>query len=193
MKRVCVFCGSSPGFDGRYGRAAEELGRLLVARGLSLVYGGGRVGLMGVVADAVLAAGGAVTGVIPEGLARKELMHTGLTELHVVASMHARKAMMSDLADAFIALPGGFGTYEELLEMVTWAQLGIHHKPTGVLNVAGFYDALLALVARAVDSGFIRREHGALLHASDDAPTLLDRLAADRAPPLPKWLGKSES
>ena len=193
MQRVCVFCGSSPGFDGRYGRAAEELGQELVARGLSLVYGGASVGLMGVIADAVLAAGGTVVGVIPEGLRRKELIHNGLTELHVVPSMHARKAMMADLADAFVALPGGFGTFEELLEMVTWAQLGIHHKPVGVLNVAGFYDALLALVERAVDSGFVRREHGNLLAVADDAGLLLDRLAVFRPPSLPKWLGKAET
>jgi uncharacterized protein (TIGR00730 family) len=193
MKRVCVFCGSSPGFDGRYAAAAEELGRLMAARGLSLVYGGGRVGLMGVIADATMAAGGTAIGVIPEGLARKELMHTGLSELHVVASMHARKAMMADLADAFIALPGGFGTYEELLEMVTWEQLGIHHKPAGVLNVLGFYDPLLALIERAVDAGFIRREHGSLIVVGDDAAALLDRLAVERAPYLPKWLGKSET
>jgi uncharacterized protein (TIGR00730 family) len=193
MKRVCVFCGSSPGFDGRYGRAAEALGRALVARGLTLVYGGASVGLMGVVADTVLARGGTVIGVIPEGLRKKELLHTGLTELHVVPSMHARKAMMSDLADAFVALPGGFGTFEELLEMVTWAQLGIHHKPTGVLNVAGYYDALLALVERAIDSGFIRREHGALLAVSDEPDALLERLARGGAPHLPKWLGKDET
>src|SRR5687768_8589084 len=128
MERVCVFCGSSTGNDPRYRAAAERLGGLLVERGLGLVYGGGQVGLMGIVADAVLAAGGRVTGVIPEGLARKELLHTGLTELHVVASMHARKALMADLAGAFVAMPGGYGTFEELLETTTWFQLGIQRK-----------------------------------------------------------------
>jgi uncharacterized protein (TIGR00730 family) len=191
---VCVFCGSSAGTEPRYRAAAEALGAILVARGDALVYGGGKVGLMGIVADAVLAAGGQAIGVIPEGLARKELIHAGLSELHVVPSMHARKALMAELAGAFVALPGGYGTFEELLEITTWAQLGIHDKPIGLLNVAGYYDALAALFDRAVASGFIRAEHRDIVIVGDEPAALMTQLA--RAPArarLPKWLDRAET
>jgi uncharacterized protein (TIGR00730 family) len=194
MVRVCVFCGSSAGTAPRYRHEAERLGGLLAARGLGLVYGGGRVGLMGVLADAVLAAGGRVVGVIPDGLARKELLHTGLTELHVVASMHARKALMAELSDAFVAMPGGYGTFEELLEVTTWFQLGIHRKPVGLLNVGGYYDALARLFDHAVAEGFVRAEHRAIVTVDDDPARLLDALA--RGPielATPKWLAPAES
>lgn len=178
MKRVCVFCGSSAGARPVYADAARALGAELVRRGVGLVYGGGSVGLMGIVADAVLAAGGAVTGVIPRALATKELLHTGLTETHVVASMHERKALMAELASGFVALPGGLGTFEELLEILTWSQLGIHQKPVGVLNVEGYWDRFAAFLAHAVVEGFVSTENRALLLAADAPATLLDRLAA---------------
>lgn len=194
MERVCVFCGSSAGNQPRYRMAAEQLGRLLVERGLELVYGGGSVGLMGVLADAVLAAGGRVTGVIPEGLARKELLHTGLSKLHVVPTMHTRKALMADLADAFVAMPGGYGTFEEILEIITWFQLGIHRKPVGMLNVGGYYDPLARLFDHAVAEGFVRAEHRAIVSIEEDAGLLLDRLADGPVSlSTPKWLAQSES
>ena len=155
MKRVCVFCGSSEGRDPRYREAAEPVGRSLARRGLGLVYGGGGIGLMRVVADAVLDHGGSVIGVIPHGLAAREVAHRGVSEMRVVPSMHARKALMAELADAFLTLPGGFGTFEELFESVTWAQLGIHRKPLGLLNVAGYFDPLVQLVEHAVAEGFV--------------------------------------
>ncbi len=194
MRCVCVFCGSSAGNHPRYREAAKRLGELLVERGLELVYGGGRVGLMGVLADTVLAAGGRVVGVIPEGLARKELLHTGTSELHVVPSMHARKALMAERADAFIALPGGYGTFEELLEVVTWTQLGIQQKPVGLLDVGGYYDGLARLLDRAVVDGFIHEQHRDIVRVAADPAALLDRLA--EGPPrlaVPKWLVASES
>lgn len=176
IQRVCVFCGSKHGHKQEYRHAAEELGRRFVARGWGLVYGGGSVGLMGVVADAVLAAGGEVVGVIPEKLATAELLHTGLTELHCVPGMHARKALMAERSDAFIALPGGYGTFEELFEIITWAQLGIHAKPIGLLNVAGFFDPLLALVEHTIAEGFIKAKQRRLLLVSSDIEDLLDQL-----------------
>jgi len=191
MRRVCVFTGSSAGVRNEYHHAAQALGRTLAARGIGLVYGGARVGLMGIVADACLAAGGGAIGVIPQALVAKEIAHTGLTELRVVSSMHERKALMADLSDAFVALPGGWGTFEELCEVVTWAQLGLHRKPCGVLNVRGYFDGLLAFAAHAVEEGFIRREHRELLIVADDAAALLDRFAAYQPAAVEKWLDRA--
>ena len=192
LTRVCVFCGSSPGVRDSYAEAAAGMGRALAERGIGLVYGGGNVGLMGVVADAVLAAGGQVIGVIPEGLLAREVGHQGLTELRVVRTMHERKAAMADLSDAFVALPGGMGTLEELCEVLTWTQLGIHRKGAGVLNVGGFYDPLLAMFDRAVGEGFLKPAHRALVLSDTDPRRLLDQLAAARLPDTPKWIGKRE-
>jgi len=180
MTRLCVFCGSAVGGRPAYADAARALGAELVRRGIGLVYGGGSIGLMGVVADAVLAEGGAVTGVIPRALATKELLHTGLTETHVVASMHERKALMAELADGFVALPGGLGTFEELLEILTWSQLGIHEKPVGVLDVDGYWSGLVGLLDHAVAEAFVTPENRALLVHETTAPALLDALAAWR-------------
>lgn len=176
MKRVCVFCGSQIGANTLYQQAAVALGHLLVARGYGLVYGGGHVGLMGVIADAVLAQGGEVIGVIPESMVARELAHTGVTSLQVVSGMHERKAQMAALADAFIALPGGYGTFEELFEVITWAQLRLHSKPIGLLNVAGYFDAAQALVEQAIIEGFIRTEHRHLLTIATDPVGLMDAL-----------------
>ncbi|HEX8363038.1 MAG TPA: TIGR00730 family Rossman fold protein [Longimicrobium sp.] len=188
MKRVCVFCGSSAGSRPVYAEAARATGRLLAERGIGLVYGGGNVGLMGEVADAVLAAGGEVTGVIPRQLMEREVGHRGLTELHVVGTMHERKALMADLADGFIALPGGFGTLDELCEVLTWSQLGIHAKPCGVLDVDGYFRALLALFDHAVAEGFVRPAHRALVLEATTPEVLLERMAAFRAPSTEKWI-----
>jgi len=194
VKRICVFCGSATGARPAYAAAARDLGEALVARGLGLVYGGGSVGLMGVLADAVLAAGGEVIGVIPGPLASRELAHAGLTALHVVDSMHERKAMMASLCDGFVALPGGLGTFEETLEVLTWAQLGIHRKPVGVLNVEGYWDGLRHLLAHAVGEGFVRPEYAALLLFGTTAAELLDRVAAWRSPALARvWLAPSQT
>ena len=193
MKRVCVFCGSSEGRDPRYREAAALVGRALVRRGLGLVYGGGGIGLMKVVADAVLAEGGAIIGVIPHGLASREVAHRGVAEMRVVPSMHARKALMADLADAFLALPGGFGTFEELFESVTWAQLGIHSKPLGLLNVAGYFDHLVRFVDHAVAEGFVPAAGRRLMVVGEDPEALLDHLASYEIPPGPAWLTASES
>jgi len=179
-KNICVFCGSSVGARPAYVEAARELGRTLAGRRLGIVFGGGKVGLMGVLADAVLAAGGEAIGVIPEALVAREIAHNGLTELRVVHSMHERKTLMADLADAFIALPGGYGTLEEFFEAVTWTQLGIHRKPCGLLNVDGYYDALLALLDRAVSDGFIREANRSLVLDAADVPTLLEKLETFR-------------
>lgn len=178
MQRICVFCGSQPGRDARYQHAARTLGTLLAQRGYGLVYGGGHVGLMGTIADAVLAQGGEVIGVIPETLVARELAHTGVTTLHVVAGMHERKARMAALADAFIAMPGGYGTCEELFEVITWAQLGFHHKPIGLLNVAGYFDTLAAFVQRALTDEFIRQEHRHLVQLAEEPGVLLEMLGA---------------
>lgn len=185
---MCVFCGSGLGRRPVYRQAAEALGRTLAERGLRLVYGGGRVGLMGAVADAALAAGGEVVGVIPQALATKELAHDGLAELVVVDSMHTRKATMAERSDAFIALPGGYGTFEELCEIITWSQLGLHRKAFGLLNVEGYYDPLLALFDRAVEERFLRPQHRALVLEDDDPGLLLDRLAAHVVPDMRKWI-----
>jgi uncharacterized protein (TIGR00730 family) len=178
MKRLCVFCGSSRGHNPVYEEAARELGNLLGRRGLGLVFGAGHIGLMGVLADTVLAAGGEAIGVIPQVLVDKELAHTGLTELRIVSSMHERKAVMADLSDAFAALPGGYGTLDESFEILTWAQLKLHHKPIGILNVDGFFDPLLAWIDRAVAEGFIKATHRRLLVVARSAEELLDRLIA---------------
>ena len=187
MKRVCVYCGSSSGANPVHRDAAENLGALLATRGIGLVYGGGNVGLMGAVADGALRVGGEVIGVIPTALMDKELGHTGVTNLHVTASMHERKQLMADLSDGFIALPGGVGTLEELFETFTWLQLGFHAKPVGLLNVGGFYDSLLTFLRHAADEQFLRGEHLASLLVERDADALLARMAGFRAPQLGKW------
>jgi uncharacterized protein (TIGR00730 family) len=193
VTRVCVFCGSAAGRHAEYASAARALAGELARRGIGLVYGGGSVGLMGVVADAMLAGGGEVIGVIPRGLATQELLHTGLTELRLVRSMHERKATMAELADAFVALPGGLGTLEETLEVLTWAQLGIQRKPVALLNVRGYWDALLALFAHAVREGFVQRRYLDLLLTAATPAELLDGVAAWRPPPLPRaWLDVTE-
>ena len=193
MKRICVFCGANAGNRPQYRSEAEKLGRLLAARGLELVYGGGNVGLMGIVADACLEAGGSVIGVIPEALMGKEVAgrhvdHRNLTRLEVVDSMHTRKARMAELADGFIALPGGFGTFEEFCEVLTWGQLGFHVKPMGLLNVAGYYDTLLALFDHAVQEGFLRQQNRDMALADADPSRLLEAMAAFTPEPVSKWL-----
>ena len=194
MKRVCVFCGSSSGVRPAYRAAAEELGRTLAARGIGLVYGGARVGLMGTVADAVINARGQVIGVIPEALVAKEVAHTGLTELRVVRSMHERKAVMADLSDGFVAIPGGWGTLEEFFEVLTWGQLGLHQKPCGLLNVEEYFDGLLTFADRMIEEGFVRRENAAMISVSSDPATLLDLLAAYTPPrSVEKWIDRTES
>lgn len=201
LSAVCVFCGSSAGRRPEYRRLAEELGAALARRDLTLVYGGGRVGLMGVLADAVVGAGGCARGVIPRALARKEVAHDGLTELEVVATMHARKARMAELADAFIALPGGLGTLEELFETWTWAQLGIHRKPLGLLDIenpgdssgASYFDHLVAFLDHAVAEGFVRPQHRQMVLRDGAPEALLDHLAAYHAPTVEKWLDRGET
>jgi uncharacterized protein (TIGR00730 family) len=182
MKSIAVYCGASNGAKPEYAEAARELGRTLVEHNISLVYGGGRVGLMGAIADEVLRLGGEATGVIPRALLEREVGHTGLTRMFVVKDMHERKAMMSDLADGFIAMPGGMGTLEELFEMVTWSQLGIHNKPIGLYNVDRFYDGLVNFVGHLQEEGFVRAQHAALLHIERD-PALLVRRLREAAPP----------
>jgi uncharacterized protein (TIGR00730 family) len=190
MKRICVFCGSSAGSRPEYRAATEELGAELARRNIGLVYGGGNVGLMGVLADAVLKAGGEAGGVIPEHLMGREVGHNGLTKLHVVRSMHERKALMADLSDAFIALPGGFGTLEEFCAVVTWTQLGLHAKPCGVLNVLGFYSPLLAMLDHAVEERFLKPENRALVLARDSVVELFAALDEWRPVPVEKWLDR---
>jgi uncharacterized protein (TIGR00730 family) len=191
MRRVCVFAGSSSGVRLEYGTAAAALGQALAVRKMGLVYGGARVGLMGVLADAALGAGGEVVGVIPRALVGRELAHAGLTTLHVVESMHERKALMADLADAFIALPGGWGTLDELFEILTWAQLGLHRKPCGLLNVQGYFDPLLAFVDHSIEEGFVRRDYRRLIAVADRADALLDSLAAPTPPIIEKWIDRA--
>jgi uncharacterized protein (TIGR00730 family) len=192
LERICVFCGSNAGARPEYAGAARAMGRALLERGIGLVYGGGNVGLMGIVADTVLAGGGEVIGVIPEALMAREVGHDALTELHVVRTMHERKAMMADRADGFVALPGGFGTLEEFFEVLTWSQLGVHPKPCGLLNVAGYYDPLLALVDRGVEEGFIPPRHRALVIEETDPARLIDRFAAFVPPATAKWIEPAE-
>jgi len=194
MKRVCVFCGSSPGRQAAYTETARAMARALVDRGLGLVYGGGSVGLMGTLADAVLAEGGEVIGVLPRGRARREYAHDGLTELHLVGSMHERKALMASLADGFAALPGGLGTLEEIFEVLTWAQLGIHRKPVGLVDVRGYWAGLLTLLRHAVEEGFVRPEYAALLLVDATPAALVDRFLAWRPPVTPPiWLDPTET
>jgi len=181
MRAVCVFCGSQPGEAPAYVQAARDLGALLASQGLTVVYGGGHVGMMGALADSVLAAGGEIIGVIPEHLMRPEVAHQGLTELQIVDSMHTRKRAMAERADAFIVLPGGYGTFEEMFEMVTWLQLQLHAKPVGLINVAGYFDHLLAFLQHAAQQGFIRPQHRDLLSVESSAAALLDQLQR-RAP-----------
>lgn len=183
MKSICVFCGSRLGSKPIYRETAQSVGQLIAQQQLRLVYGGGNIGLMGVVADAVLEYGGEVVGVIPGHLQEKEVGHAGLTELHVVSTMHERKALMANLSDAFIALPGGFGTFEEFCEILTWAQLDLHRKPCGLLNVDGFYDPLLTLFDRAVDDGFLRPEYRSMVLTATDADELLMRMRAYKIDP----------
>jgi len=182
IQRLCVYCGSAAGHDAVYAKAARELGLAIAQRGMSLVYGGGHVGLMGIVADAALAAGAKVTGVIPTALMDSEVGHTQLTELRVVKDMHERKALMAELADGFVALPGGIGTLEELFEVMTWLQLGYHRKPVGLLNTQGFYDDLLRMLNKQRDTGFLKPAHHALLITEADTAALLDRLMAFEMP-----------
>ena len=191
--RVCVFCGSSSGSRPDYLEAARALGAALAARGAGLVYGGAHVGLMGAVADAVLEARGDVIGVIPRALWEREVAHTGLSDLRVVGSMHERKALMSELADAFVALPGGIGTLEELFEVWTWAQLGLHEKPVALLDVAGYYRPLTSFLDGAVAEGFVRPQYRRMLLVEESAPALLDRLASYHAPSVEQWIRASET
>jgi uncharacterized protein (TIGR00730 family) len=190
MKRICVFCGSNKGTDPRYVAAAHAVGRTLARRGLALVYGGGSVGLMGAVADATLEAGGEVIGVIPRALQLRELAHARLTTLHVVSSMHERKAKMAELADGFVALPGGMGTLEEFAEILTWAQLGLHARPSGLLDVGGYYAPLIQFFDRAVAEGFVRAEHRRMVMIADEPDALLELFAAYQPPAVEKWLDR---
>ena len=193
MRRICVFCGSSAGSDPRSREAAAELGRRLAGDSVGVVFGGGSIGLMGVLADAALDAGGEVVGVIPHALAARELAHRGVPDMRVVPSMHARKALMAELSDAYIALPGGLGTFEELLEIATWGHLGIHHNPVGVLNVAGYYDPLNTLLDHAVNEGFVSRENRRLVVVADSPPTLLEELRIHRPAGGPEWITPEEA
>ncbi|WP_151087791.1 LOG family protein [Hymenobacter baengnokdamensis] len=193
MRSIAVYCGSSSGNQEVYTQQAQELGRELARRGITLVYGGGCVGLMGVIADAVLAEGGKVIGVIPGFLADKELAHKGCTELHVVETMHQRKLLMADLAEGFIAMPGGFGTLEELFEVLTWGQLGLHAKPIALLNVAGFYDQLLGLCDHMVSEGFVRTENRKQVLQNANATALLDAMTQYQPLRVEKWLTSEKS
>jgi uncharacterized protein (TIGR00730 family) len=193
VKNVCVFCGSSMGRRPGYARAARALGTSLAGNGLGLVYGGGSIGLMGVVADAALEGGSPVIGVIPKALARREIAHHGLTRLEVVPSMHARKARMAALSDAFVAMPGGIGTLEELFEVLTWGYLGIHSKPVGLLDVGGYWKPLIRLLDHAVEEGFLRPAHRKLVVVDRSPARLLARLARHRVPPATRWMGSKET
>jgi uncharacterized protein (TIGR00730 family) len=192
IRKLCVFCGSSMGGRSVYREAAVQLGTKMVASRMALVYGGGRVGLMGVLADAVLQAGGEAIGVMPRALVEKEIAHTALTQLHVVETMHERKALMADLADAFVLLPGGFGSWEEFCEVVTWLQLGMHRKPCGILNVAGYYDALTELTAHAVAEEFLAAAHKEMVIVQDSVGQLLSQLNAAPLPTVAKWASNRE-
>jgi len=190
MTRICVFAGSSPGTRLSYRKVAEDLGRTLARRGIGVVFGGGRVGLMGVLADAAVGAGGEIIGVIPRALDAKELGHKGLTELRIVGSMHERKAMMADLSEGFVALPGGWGTMDEMFEILTWGQLGLHQKPCGLLNVDGYFDGLLAFMQHMIDERFVRPENGSMLAVATSPAELLDRMAAYVPPAVEKWIDR---
>jgi uncharacterized protein (TIGR00730 family) len=193
LKRICVFCGSSVGARPAYRQAAQQLGELLAERGIGVVFGGGCIGLMGVVADAALSKGGEVIGVIPESLVRREVGHRGVTKLHIVETMHQRKALMADLSDAFIALPGGYGTLEEFSEAVTWSQLGIQQKPCGLLNIEKYWDGLLAVLDHAVDEGFVRPENSQLVLVAQTPEWMVERLLKWTPPAhIEKWLGNAQ-
>jgi uncharacterized protein (TIGR00730 family) len=194
VRRLCVFCGSSPGARPAYGDAAEQFGRLLVAEGIGLVYGGGKVGLMGRLADSVLAEGGEAIGVLPEALVVKEIGHPGLSDLRVVGSMHERKALMADLSDGFVALPGGLGTVEELFEVYTWSQLGLHLKPCALLDVGGYYAGIATFLAHAVEERFLREDHREMLIVEREPRTLIERLRRfEPAAIVPKWIDREET
>jgi uncharacterized protein (TIGR00730 family) len=193
MNRICVYCGSSPGLMPDYRDAATVLGHTLAERGIGLVYGGASIGVMGAVADGVLEKGGEVIGVIPFALATREVAHDGLNELVVVDSMHERKARMAELSDGFIALPGGWGTLEEIFEMLTWAQLGFHDKPCGLLNISHYYDHLYAFLEHAINQRFVREEYRPMMMMEDTAESLLDRFEHYRAPQVKKWIGPEET
>ncbi len=192
VQQVCVFAGSAVGTREEFAEATRSLGRVMAERKLALVYGGGSVGLMGVIADTVLENGGHVIGIIPEALAAREVAHKRASELHVVPSMHVRKAQMVEQSDGFIALPGGLGTLEEICEALTWAQLGIHYKPCGLLNAEGYFDPLIAMLDRAVEMGFVRQKNRDMLLVDDDPASLLDRFDAYEAPPVEKWLTREQ-
>jgi uncharacterized protein (TIGR00730 family) len=192
MKSVCVFCGSNSGDRPAYTRAAEQLGAAIAGRGLNLVYGGAHVGLMGAVADAALAAGGKVIGVMPTALVEKEVAHDGLTELHEVHSMHERKALMADLSDGFAALPGGAGTLEEVFEVWTWGQLGYHRKPVGFVNIDGYFDRLFEFLDHQCEERFMRKEHRNMLIAEAEPQRLLDRFVGYQPPQVEKWIADDE-
>lgn len=189
--RICIFCGSSAGNDPKFAEAARATGQLLAAEGVEIVFGGGKVGLMGTVADAALAAGGRVIGIIPQSLVDSELAHTGLSDLHIVGSMHERKTMMADLADGFMALPGGAGTLDEMFEQWTWGQLGIHAKPCGFLDVDGYFAPIRAMATTMVDNGFLKPEYAAMLKFETEPAALLAAFRAYEAPPR-KWLPPGE-
>lgn len=193
MKNICVYCGSNPGRLEAYADGTRALAKALVDRDLGLVYGGASVGIMGLIANSVLQLGGRAVGVIPEALKRKEIEHTGLTELHVTRSMHERKTLMADLSDGFIALPGGIGTLEEIFEVWTWAQLGFHAKPCGLLNVAGYYDGLTTFLDHTVAEQFVRPAHRSTLMVEPTPDTLLDRFASYQAPAVQKWVEKGQT
>jgi uncharacterized protein (TIGR00730 family) len=194
VERICVFCGASPGARPAYAQATSELARLLTADGIGVVYGGGGVGLMGVLADAVLAEGGEIIGVIPRALVDREIAHRDVTDMRVVGSMHERKALMAELADAFIALPGGLGTVEELFEVYTWAQLGLHRKPCALLNVEGYYDGIAGFLANAVQERFLREEHREMLMVEREPRGLIERLREfEPDAVLPKWIDREET
>ena len=193
IKSLCVYCGSSSGRIDAYTQAARALAAAMVERGIRLVYGGASVGIMGAVADEVLRLGGQAVGVIPESLMRKELAHASLSELHVTPSMHARKTLMAELADGFVALPGGIGTFEEIFEVWTWAQLGFHGKPCGLLNVAGYYDGLVTFLDHAAGEQFVRADQRRMLVVEAAPVALLDRFASYSPPALPKWVGRDET
>ncbi len=193
LNTICLFCGSSPGNDARHREAAAQLGASFAQRGIELIYGGGSVGLMGVAADACLAAGGRVTGVIPRLLMDKEVGHNAVSKMHVVEDMHQRKALMTELSDGFIALPGGYGTLDELFEALTWQQLGYHAKPVGILNVAGFFDHLLAFLDHARDQRFLRELHHDALLVDGELAGLLEKMAAAETPDAGKWLDRHKA
>jgi uncharacterized protein (TIGR00730 family) len=192
-KRLCVFCGSSAGVRPAYAESAASLGRLLASRGIALVFGGSHLGLMGAVAQAALSAGGEVIGVMPQALVAKEVADLRLADLRVVGSMHERKALMAELSEGFIALPGGFGTFEEFCEVLTWTQLGLHAKPCGLLNVEGYYDPLLKLFDHAVAEGFLKPQHRAMVICETDPAALVDRLLAFEPPRTEKWIGREQT